>query len=53
MSRLTGIYHIRDDASRVTARATGIAVEQSVEMPVAAITDRTVLDRSVRQRKIC
>ena len=42
--RLTAVYHIRDDASRVEARATGIAVEQSVEMPVAAITDRGVLD---------
>jgi len=42
--RLTAIYHIRDDASRVAARATGIAVEQSVEMPVAAVTDRAILD---------
>ena len=47
MSRLTAIYHIRDDASRVQARANGIAVEQSVEMPVAAITDKTVLDEIV------
>ena len=38
--RLTAIYHIRDAADRVEARAKGIAVEQSVEMPVAAITDR-------------
>ena len=42
--RLTAIYHIRDTADRVEARATGIAVEQSVEMPVAAITDQGVLD---------
>jgi len=42
--RITAIYHIRDDANRVDARATGIAVEQSVEMPVAAITDQGVLD---------
>ena len=42
--RLTAVYHIRDDASRVDARAAGIAVEQSVEMPVAAITDQGVLD---------
>lgn len=42
--RLTAIYHIRDSAERVEARAKGIAVEQSVEMPVAAITDRHVLD---------
>ena len=42
--RFTAVYHIRDTADRVEARATGIAVEQSVEMPVAAITDRGVLD---------
>jgi ribulose-bisphosphate carboxylase large chain len=42
--RLTAIYHIRDSADRVQARATGIAVEQSVEMPVTAITDRAILD---------
>ena len=42
--RLTAIYHIRDTADRVEARARGIAVEQSVEMPVAAITDQGVLD---------
>jgi ribulose-bisphosphate carboxylase large chain len=42
--RLTAIYHIRDSADRVQARATGIAVEQSVEMPVAAVTDRKILD---------
>ena len=50
MSRLTAIYHIRDSADRVAARATGIAVEQSVEMPVAAITDKTVLDEIVGGR---
>jgi ribulose-bisphosphate carboxylase large chain len=42
--RMTAIYHIRDAADRVEARARGIAVEQSVEMPVAAITDPGVLD---------
>jgi ribulose-bisphosphate carboxylase large chain len=42
--RLTAVYHITDRADRVEARARGIAVEQSVEMPVAAITDRAVLD---------
>ena len=47
MSRITAIYHIRDSADRVAACANGIAVEQSVEMPVAAITDRTVLDEIV------
>lgn len=42
--RFTAVYHIRDSADRIDARAAGIAVEQSVEMPVAAITDRGVLD---------
>ena len=42
--RLTAIYHITDAADRVEARARAIAVEQSVEMPVAAITDPMVLD---------
>ena len=40
--RLTAIYHIRDTADRVAARATGIAVEQSVEMPVASTERRTM-----------
>jgi ribulose-bisphosphate carboxylase large chain len=47
--RLTAIYHIRDTADRVEARAQGIAVEQSVEMPIAAITDQGVLDDIVGQ----
>ncbi len=47
MTRLTAIYHITDTADRVAARATGIAVEQSVEMPVAAITDPAVLEEIV------
>ena len=37
--RLQAIYHIRSDAPAIEARARAIAVEQSVEMPVAAITD--------------
>ena len=47
--RLTAIYRIRDSADRVAARAQGIAVEQSVEMPVAAITDKRVLEDIVGQ----
>src|SRR3569833_1796772 len=43
-ARLTAIYHVTDTPGTIAARAFGIAVEQSVEMPVAAITDRTVLD---------
>lgn len=42
--RLTAIYHVTEAADRIAARATGIAVEQSVEMPVAAITAAHVLD---------
>lgn len=42
--RLTAIYRVTETAERIAARATAIAVEQSVEMPVAAITDRGVLD---------
>jgi ribulose-bisphosphate carboxylase large chain len=45
--RLTAIYHVRESAERIDARALGIAVEQSVEMPVAPITDRNVLDNIV------
>jgi ribulose-bisphosphate carboxylase large chain len=37
--RLHAIYHIRSDARAIEARARAVAVEQSVEMPVAAITD--------------
>ncbi|MCK6452839.1 MAG: RuBisCO large subunit C-terminal-like domain-containing protein [Alphaproteobacteria bacterium] len=43
MPRLTAIYRIRSDAAGIEARARGLAVEQSVEMPVEAIDDATVL----------
>ena len=33
------IYHVRGDARSIEERASAIAVEQSVEMPVAAIAD--------------
>ncbi|MCC7049865.1 MAG: ribulose 1,5-bisphosphate carboxylase [Alphaproteobacteria bacterium] len=42
-SRLTAIYRIRGDAASIAARAGSIAVEQSVEMPVEAIDDISVL----------
>jgi ribulose-bisphosphate carboxylase large chain len=42
-SRLTATYRIRGDAASIAARAQAIAVEQSVEMPVAAIDDARVL----------
>jgi ribulose-bisphosphate carboxylase large chain len=40
--RLQAIYHVRGDARSIEARARAIAVEQSVEMPVAAIADEFV-----------
>ena len=41
--RIEAIYRVRATAADITARAQGIAVEQSVEMPLGAITDDTVL----------
>ena len=43
-SRIQALYHVRSDAKSIAARAEGIAVEQSVEMPVAPIDDPFVLD---------
>lgn len=40
-------YHVRSDAASIEARAQGIAVEQSVEMPLAAIDEPAVLDHIV------
>jgi ribulose-bisphosphate carboxylase large chain len=47
--RLQVTYHVRCDASGIEARARALAVEQSVEMPVAAITDHYVLSEIVGQ----
>jgi ribulose-bisphosphate carboxylase large chain len=47
--RITAVYHVRDTAQRIAVRAEGIAVEQSVEMPVEAVTDRGVLENIVGQ----
>ena len=44
-------YHIRADASAIAARAQGIAVEQSVEMPLSAITDARVLAEVARESR--
>src|SRR4051812_12028518 len=41
-SRLIVVYHLRCDAGAADERARAIAVEQSVEMPVAAIDDEYV-----------
>jgi ribulose-bisphosphate carboxylase large chain len=40
--RLQAIYHVRCDARSIEARARAIALEQSVEMPLAAIEDEFV-----------
>jgi ribulose-bisphosphate carboxylase large chain len=40
---LQAVYHVRSDASSIEDRARAIAVEQSVEMPVEAIDEETVL----------
>jgi ribulose-bisphosphate carboxylase large chain len=37
--RLQAIYHIRSDALTIETRARAIALEQSVELPLAAVTD--------------
>jgi ribulose-bisphosphate carboxylase large chain len=42
--RLTATYRIRSDAASIDARAAALAIEQSVEMPVAAIDDSAILD---------
>jgi ribulose-bisphosphate carboxylase large chain len=42
--RLTAVYQVIDTPARIVARAEAIAVEQSVEMPLGAISDRAVLD---------
>jgi ribulose-bisphosphate carboxylase large chain len=39
---LDAIYHVRCDARSIEERARAIAIEQSVEMPVAAIADEFV-----------
>jgi ribulose-bisphosphate carboxylase large chain len=41
--RMTVTYRVRADAASIEARAEAIAVEQSVETPIAAITDERVL----------
>ncbi len=41
--RFTVTYQVRSTAAEIEARAQGIAVEQSVEMPLAAIRDEAIL----------
>jgi ribulose-bisphosphate carboxylase large chain len=42
-TRFSVTYHVRSEAAAIDARAQGIAVEQSVEMPLAAIDDPAIL----------
>ncbi len=42
-ARLEATYRVRGEAASIAARAQGIAVEQSVEMPLSAITEAQVL----------
>jgi ribulose-bisphosphate carboxylase large chain len=42
-ARLGVTYHVRGDAASIAARAQAIAVEQSVEMPLEAIDEPSVL----------
>ena len=42
-ARLAVTYHVRGTAEDIEARARAIAVEQSVEMPLAAIQDAAIL----------
>lgn len=42
-TRIQATYRVRGDAGSIAARAQAIAVEQSVEMPLGAITDPRVL----------
>jgi ribulose-bisphosphate carboxylase large chain len=46
-SSLYAVYHVRSDAASIEQRSRAIAVEQSVEMPVAAIDDVFVLTEIV------
>ena len=41
--RIIATYHVRAAAADIEARAQGIAVEQSVEMPLAAIDEPSIL----------
>ena len=45
--RLHVIYHVHSEARAIEARARAIAVEQSVEMPIAAIADGLVRSQIV------
>jgi len=46
-SRIEAVYRVRSDAKSIAARARGIALEQSVEMPIGPIDDAFVLEEVV------
>ena len=46
-ARLTAVYRITGEAASIDARAEAIAIEQSVEMPLAGIDDARVRDQIV------
>jgi hypothetical protein len=46
-SRLTANYRVRAEANAIEERARGLAVEQSVEMPVSAIREAAILEEIV------
>ena len=46
-SRINAFYRVRAKAGEIEDRARGIAVEQSVEMPVEAIRDKAILNEIV------
>jgi ribulose-bisphosphate carboxylase large chain len=48
-ARFAVTYHVRSDAGSIAARAKAIAVEQSVEMPLEAIDEPTILSDIVGQ----
>ncbi len=48
-ARILATYEVRSSPSAIEARARAIAIEQSVEMPLEAITDQRVLDDIVGQ----
>ncbi|MBE1236221.1 ribulose 1,5-bisphosphate carboxylase [Phaeovibrio sulfidiphilus] len=45
--RISAVYHVRADDSTIEAQAKAIAVEQSVEMPLAAIDSDWVMENIV------
>ena len=47
--RLIATYHVRSEPGAIAARAQGIAVEQSVEMPLSAIEEPSILTDIVGQ----